>query len=166
MGPTCSRPGLIMPDSPSKIRRIFRATVEPPMPWSTPSRQQRRSPRVDLHGSVSATIQLENGRKLQARVHQLSITGGLLEVANYLDERTRISLTIPFNTGPVVYPQGEMLFPMRGGIGFLQPFRITRMSGEDRQTFDREITSLLKQSAAPYRPGQNRDLRPPHLESF
>ncbi len=149
-----------MPDSPTKILRIFRATVEHPSTRSSNCRTQLRAPRVSLHGSISATIQLENGRKITARLHKLSVTGGLLEVPSYLDERTRISLTIPFASG-TVRPKAEMLFPMRGGLGFLQPFRITRMSGEELQTFDREITELLKQSMAPTRPGQARDQRHP-----
>jgi hypothetical protein len=149
-----------MPDSPTRILRIFRANVEHPSTRSANFRTQRRAPRVSLHGSVSATIQLENGRKISARLHKLSITGGLLEVPNYLDERTRITLTIPFASG-TVHPKAEMLFPMRGGLGFLQPFRITRMSGEELQTFDREITNLIKQSMAPARPGQALDQRHP-----
>lgn len=156
-----------MPDSPTKILRIFRATVEHPSTRSSNCRTQRRAPRVSLHGSISATIQLENGRKLSARLHTLSVTGGLLEVTNYLDERTRITVTIPFASG-TVRPKAEMLFPMRGGLGFLQPFRITRMSGEELQTLDREISGLLKQSMAPARPGQPRDLRHPKffLDSY
>jgi hypothetical protein len=155
-----------MPDSPTKILRIFRATVEHPSTRSSNFRAQRRAPRVSLHGSISATIQLENGRKISARLHQLSTTGGLLEVTNYLDERTRISLTIPFASG-TVRPKAEMLFPMRGGLGFLQPFRITRMSGEELQTLDREITELRKPSMPPG-PGQARDLRRPQflLDSY
>jgi len=154
-----------MPDSPTKILRIFRANVEHPSTRS-PLRTRQRAPRVALHGSVSASIQLENGRKLPARLHQLSITGGLLEVHSYLDERIRITLTIPFASGTVISPKAEMLFPMRGGVGFLQPFRITRMTGDELQLLDREITGLLKNSLAPARPGHPRDVRPPYLESF
>ena len=99
--------------------------------------------RVALHGSISVSIQLQNGRKLPARLHQLSITGGLLEVHSYL-ERIRITVTIPFASGTVISPKAEMLFPMRGGISFLLPFRIIRMTSDELQLLDREIIAHLK----------------------
>jgi hypothetical protein len=155
-----------MPDTPSKIIRIFRATVEPPMPAPLTFRTPRRPPRVNLRGDLSATIQLENGRKVPAKLHQLSITGGMLEVADYLDERARIKLTIPFASGTVC-AKAEMLFPMRGALGYLQPFRITSLCEEQLHLLDTEVTELLKQSTAPAKLAHGRDFRPPfYLETF
>jgi hypothetical protein len=150
-----------MPDLPSKIIRVFRATVEPPLFPSPQYRQQRRAPRASLHGRVSAIIQLENGRKLPVRLHQLSVTGGLLEIANCLDERIKINLTIPFASGTVC-PKAEMLFPMRSSPGYLQPFRIIRMSAEDLQLMDREITEILKNSIT----GKSPSSQDPRLPRF
>jgi hypothetical protein len=117
-------------------------------------RPTRRAPRVSLRGSISATLQLENGRQLSARLHQLSITGGLLELSSYIEERTWIGLTIPVSFG-AIYPTAEMLFPMRGGIGYLQPFRIVRIREDERLVLDKEVTELLRQTLAPasVRPG-------------
>jgi hypothetical protein len=154
-----------MPDLPSKIIRVFRATVEPPLFPSPQYRQQRRAPRASLHGRVSAIIQLENGRKLPVRLHQLSVTGGLLEIANCLDERIKISLTIPFASGTVC-PKAEMLFPMRSSPGYLQPFRIIRMSAEDLQLLDREVTEILKNSLTPGKSSQDPRLPRFYLDTF
>jgi len=154
-----------MPDLPSKIIRVFRATVEPPLFPSPQYRQQRRDPRASLHGRVSAIIQLENGRKLPVRLHQLSVTGGLLEIANCLDERIKISLTIPFASGTVC-PKAEMLFPMRSSPGYLQPFRIIRMSAEDLQLLDREVTEILKNSLTPGKSSQDPRLPRFYLDTF
>jgi hypothetical protein len=154
-----------MPDLPSKIIRVFRATVEPPLFPSPQYRQQRRAPRASLHGRVSAIIQLENGRKLPVRLHQLSVTGGLLEIANCLDERIKINLTIPFASGTVC-PKAEMLFPMRSSPGYLQPFRIIRMSAEDLQLLDREVTEILKNSLTPGKSSQDPRLPRFYLDTF
>jgi len=154
-----------MPDLPSKIIRVFRATVEPPLFPSPQYRQQRRAPRASLYGRVSAIIQLENGRKLPVRLHQLSVTGGLLEIANCLDERIKISLTIPFASGTVC-PKAEMLFPMRSSPGYLQPFRIIRMSAEDLQLLDREVTEILKNSLTPGKSSQDPRLPRFYLDTF
>jgi hypothetical protein len=154
-----------MPDLPSKIIRVFRATVEPPLFPSPQYRQQRRAPRASLHGRVSAIIQLENGRKLPVRLHQLSVTGGLLEIANCLDERIKINLTIPFASGTAC-PKAEMLFPMRSSPGYLQPFRIIRMSAEDLQLLDREVTEILKNSLTPGKSSQDPRLPRFYLDTF
>ena len=57
-------------------------------------RRKVRAPRVNLWGTASATIQLENGRQLWAKTLRISTTGGLLELANCLDEGVRVNLTV------------------------------------------------------------------------
>jgi len=42
-----------------------------------------------------------------------------------------------------------MLFPMRGAHGYMQPFRFTSISAEERQILEKELTERLKQSMAP-----------------
>jgi len=126
-----------------------------------PIRSAKRAPRVALRGSVSATIHLENQRVLLARLHQLSMTGGLLEVATYLDERSRIALAFQLGAAPLL-AKAEMLFPMRGGMGYLQPFRFTAFGAGVRQTLEREIAALLKQPLlAPSAAKPAEPVRPP-----
>lgn len=108
-------------------------------------RPPRRAPRVSLRGMISAVIRLENGRQLSCRLQQLSITGGLLELPNYVEERAWVSVTIYLSSG-LVRATAEMMFPMRGGMGYLQPFRFTTLSEEELHAVDREVTVLLKQS--------------------
>ena len=110
-----------------------------------PIRTATRAPRVPLRGTVSATIHLENQRVLIAKLHQLSMTGGLLEVATYIDERSRIALAFQLNAAPLL-AKAEMLFPMRGGMGYLQPFRFTAFGAGVRQTLEVEIATLLNQT--------------------
>jgi len=126
-----------------------------------------RAPRVNLRGAVSVLIHLENLRRIPGKLHQLSITGGLLELAVYLDERAKVDLMLPVGTS-TVRPKAEMLFPMRAMHGYMQPFRFTRLWPEESQILEAEITQLLKQSMAPATPGHGAAFRPRrfYLESF
>ncbi len=112
-----------------------------------------RATRVSMHGRVSVIIQLENGRKISAKLHKLSVTGGLLEIAMYLEERSKVDLSIPLGT-TMVRPKAEILFPMCGAHGYMQPFRFTRLWAEERQMLEAEITELLKPPMA--RPSADR----------
>ena len=108
-------------------------------------RPARRAPRANLRGMMSAAIRLENGRQFSCTLRQLSITGGLLDVATYVEERTWVKLTIYLSTG-AVNGVAEMMFPMRGGAGYLQPFRFVSLDAEDLHALDCEVTALLKQT--------------------
>ncbi len=126
-----------------------------------------RAPRVNLRGTVSVLLQMENLRRVPCKLHQLSINGGLLELAMYVDERVKVSLTIPIGSG-TLRPKAEMLFPMRAARGYLQPFRFTSLWSEEREILDAEITALLKKSMAPVSGNHGPGFRPPrfYLESF
>jgi hypothetical protein len=90
-------------------------------------------------------IRLENGRQVRAKLRQLSITGGLLDLASCLEERSWMDLTIYLSSGPV-RTTAEMMFPMRADGIYLQPFRFTSVGEEELHALDREITGLLQQS--------------------
>jgi len=100
---------------------------------------------VSLRETVPVTIQLENGKQLPAKLHKLSISGGLLETVTYLEERIRVGVTLPIGSS-FVRPKAEMLFPRWSVNGYLQPFRFTGLWAEERQILETEITELLKQS--------------------
>lgn len=83
-----------------------------------------------------------------------------MELSHCLDERTRIRLTIPFDSGEV-HAKAEILFPLWSVMGYMQPFRFTDVAEEDLQVLDREITKLLGQNIAPGRAGRGLGFRPP-----
>ena len=118
------------------------------MPQLPPTRPFKRAPRVALRGSVSATLLLENRRQLSARVHTLSVTGGLLEVSGYLDERTKVALGFQIGAG-FIQANAEMLFPLRTSTGYMQPFRFTGFAASCRLTLEREIDLILRESVLP-----------------
>jgi len=118
----------------------------------------RRAPRANVRGSISAVIRLENGRQIFAKLQTLSITGGVLDLSAYLEERTWVSLTIYLESG-LMRSTAEMMFPMPGGVCYLQPFRFTSLGEDELHSIDREVTRLLKASVAS-KPG-NPGLRAP-----
>src|ERR1700758_1639954 len=121
-----------------------------------------RAPRIALRGAVPAAIQLENGRQFTVRLHQLSVTGGLLELATYIDERSRIAMGFAFGSMNV-HANAELLFPMRGGLGYMQPFRFTAFGPGVRPTLEIEITNKLRQIMAAARPKQSLSDRSPRF---
>lgn len=136
------------------------------MSHSPRMRKSTRAARVALQGRISVMVLLENGRQFPAKLHQLSVTGGLLEVDMYLEERSKVGLTLPIGNS-LVRPSAEMLFPMWSAQGYLQPFRFEHLWAEERQTLETEIMELLRQSvvrsgaAAPAGPRSS-----PYLDSF
>ena len=128
---------------------------------------RQRAPRVNLRGDTSATVQLQNGQQLRAKMHRLSVTGGLLELTIYVAERVPFGLTLYLNSD-VVRGRAETLFPMRAAPGYLQPFRFTDMRNEERGRLEREIGDLLKQAIAAPTGGHVLGLKPPrsYLESL
>jgi hypothetical protein len=104
----------------------------------------KRPQRVHLWGIVAASLQLENGRHLTGKLQTLSVTGGLMDLASYLDERTEVSMLFSFGPG-AVQARARMLFPMRGGMGYFQPFQFTSIGPRERQIIDGEITERLRQ---------------------
>src|ERR1039457_3184172 len=126
-----------------------------------------RAPRVSLRGRIGVTIQLENGRRRPAKLHLLSSTGGLLEISNYLEERSNVRLGFPMGE-LIVQPKAEMLFPMWGANGYLQPFRFTQLVADERRMLETEITELLKHArvAPPRGKGGGRPPPPFFLKFF
>lgn len=122
-------------------------------------RPPRRAPRAIVRGRISVVIQLENGRQLTGKLRQFSITGGLLDLPTYVEERTWVKVTIYLASG-LVRTTAEMMFPMRGGIGYLQPFRFISLGENELHAVDREVTEMLRQAVGATR-GQVSVSRPP-----
>ena len=112
-----------------------------------PRQVPARAPRVNVPEGSFTTIQLENGRQIPAKLQRVSLTGGLLDLAVFIEERLAVSLTLPVGSG-VVHARAELLFPMRTMIGYLQPLRFTSIREEQLHILDREISELLQRARA------------------
>lgn len=117
------------------------------MPRTHQSGAKPRPSRAKLGGSVLALVLLPNRRQLRVRMHQLSITGGVLHVTQPLDEGVLVE--IAFHVGSAtVRTQAQMMFPMWATQGCLQPFRFKDMAEEDRARLEKSLQSLVEPPAA------------------
>ena len=106
-----------------------------------------RAPRVKLGGTVLFLARLENGRQLRGKLHQLSTTGGLLQLEKPLDEGIKVEVI--FHVGnSTVRSKARMLFPMWATQGYLQPFEFDELSESERSSLQANLQKLLKGSAA------------------
>ena len=125
-----------------------------------------RAPRVKLAGSVLALLRLENCRQVQARLHQLSITGGLLHLPEPLEEQ--VTVEIMFHLGSTtVRARAETIFPMWATQGCLQPFRFTELPDHERHGLDNDLQRLLgRMTSGNERPAVRRETQlPPAVPS-
>jgi hypothetical protein len=106
-----------------------------------------RAPRVKLAGTVLSLLRLENGRETRGKLHQLSITGGLLHLEKPLDEGIKVEVI--FHVGSsTVRSKARMLFPLWATQGYLQPFEFSDLCEEDRCSLQADLQQLLDRSAA------------------
>jgi hypothetical protein len=115
------------------------------MSQSISAKKGGRAPRVKLAGVILALIQLENGRQVRGRVHQLSATGGLLQLDNPLDEG--IEVQVIFHLGnSTVRSKAAVLFPMWATQGCLQPFEFKDLAEGNRRILESDLQGFLGQS--------------------
>ena len=112
-----------------------------------------RAPRVKLAGTVLSLVRLENGRQTRGKLHQLSITGGLLHLETPLDEGIKVEVIFHVGTS-TVRSKATMLFPMWATKGYLQPIEFDDLSEEERSNLQADLQRLLDCSAAAIVPAQ------------
>jgi hypothetical protein len=102
--------------------------------------------RVKLRGSVLVLLRLPNRRDVRAAIHQLSVTGGVVHLEKPLDEKLVVELI--FHLGDTtIREKAEMLFPMWATQGWMQPFRFLEISDASREILDKNLKSMIGESA-------------------
>jgi hypothetical protein len=108
-----------------------------------PATETDRPFRVKLRGSVLTIIRLPNQRQVRGKLHQLSITGGLMNVEKPLDEKLKVELI--FRVGEItIREKAEMLFPMWATQGWLQPFRFVELPEQSRDELKKNLQSFVQ----------------------
>jgi hypothetical protein len=111
---------------------------------------QLRAPRVKLAGSILVVLQLADQSQVRARLSQLSVNGGVLQLAEPL--APELPLEVMFHIGSTtVRAQAQTISPMWATQGCLQPFRFTNFHPEVRQQLASDLHSIY--GAAPAAPG-------------
>jgi len=110
--------------------------------------QQVRPFRVKLRGSVLVLIRLPNQRQVRGKLHQLSTTGGLMNVEKPLDEKLKVELI--FQLGETtIREQAEIMFPMWATQGWLQPFRFIELPEGRKKALETSLFSFMQPAHDP-----------------
>jgi hypothetical protein len=96
---------------------------------------------------VLALVRLENGRQVRAKLHQISVSGGLLHMEKPMDEGIAIEVIFHLG-GTTVRSPARALFPMWATQGYLQPFEFQNLAEKDRDQLQADIDTLLQASTA------------------
>jgi PilZ domain len=112
-------------------------------PQPNPTHPARR---VKLSALVVITVRSEGSKPVQATLHDLSATGGLLALSKALEQGDFVEVTFQMSQG-IVRGMAEVL-PVTGESrsGCLQPFRFIALEDEDHATLRRTLELLLDQS--------------------
>ncbi len=103
----------------------------------------RRAARVQLGDSVLAAIRLEDGRRTKAKLQSISVTGGLLQLAQSLAQGDFVEVAFQTQAGPV-HGMAEVLSPMRQmSNGVLQPFRFVAIEDDDHQRLRNSLDHVV-----------------------
>jgi hypothetical protein len=106
----------------------------------------RRSPRVQLNGSVAAAVRAEGGQQARAKLHSISITGGLLQMAQEFSTGDFVEIAFQTRTG-AVHGMAEMLQPFRKFQSTcLQPFRFVALDDDDHSKLLMALDTALDRS--------------------
>jgi hypothetical protein len=102
---------------------------------------------VKLAGTVLVLMRLENGRQLRAKLHQLSISGGLLHLEQPLHEGIKVEVI--FHVGhSTIRAKARVLFPIWATKGCFQPFAFDDLAELDRHELQIDLQKLLESSGA------------------
>jgi hypothetical protein len=114
---------------------------------SAPS-ETARPFRVKLRGSILALIRLPNRRQVRGKLHQLSITGGLVNIEQPLDEKLQVEFI--FHLGETtIREKAEMMFPMWATQGWLQPFRFIDLPEERKNILETNLQMFVQRTQQP-----------------
>jgi hypothetical protein len=109
---------------------------------------QQRAPRVKLGGSILVMLQLGDRTQVRARLNQLSVNGGVLQLSEPLAEA--VPIEVMFHIGSTtVRAQAHTISPMWATQGCLQPFRFTNVHPEVRQQLASDLQSIYGAPATP-----------------
>jgi len=104
---------------------------------------QDRPFRVKLRGSVLALIRLPNQRQVRGKLHQLSVSGGLVHLEKPLDEKLKVEFI--FHVGDqTVRQRAEIMFPMWATQGWLQPFRFVELPEATKSALETSLLSFVQ----------------------
>ena len=101
----------------------------------------RRAPRFSLADVTPAVLRFDDGRRAQAQLEVVSLTGGRLFLPTPVQPDSQVKLMFVTPTGPVL-GTAEMLKPVSWTQ---QPFRFVGLEGDDQRRLQDSIQSSFGQ---------------------
>jgi hypothetical protein len=112
-------------------------------PQPNPSKRARR---VRLPGAVVVAVHSEGRQPVQAKLHEVSVTGGLLALSKALEQGDFVEVVIQTSQGPV-RGMAELLSARgRSKSGCLQAFRFVALEDQDHARLRKTLESLRNQT--------------------
>jgi hypothetical protein len=91
-------------------------------------------------------VMLEDGKRARGKLQTISVTGGLLRLAQSLSQGDFVEVAFQTQSGPI-QGMAEMLHPMRSANeGVLQPFRFIALGDNDHRTLRMVVDSVADRS--------------------
>jgi hypothetical protein len=124
------------------------ARLLPSPPESKPAANSpgERPFRVKLRGSVLVLVRLPNKRSVRAAIHQLSTSGGVINLEKPLDEKLEVEMIFHISKA-TIRSKAQMLFPMWATQGWMQPFRFVDLTESNRDILDTKLKTFLGEAA-------------------
>jgi hypothetical protein len=115
----------------------------------TPSSQS--GARLKLSSSVVVAIRSEGTQPVRAKLHELSVTGGLLGVSKAFEHGDSVEVAFQTSMG-TVHGMAELLAARReSSSGCLQPFRFVALDDDDHTRLRMALDSLLDRTVVAVR---------------
>jgi hypothetical protein len=109
---------------------------------------QDRPFRVKLRGSVLMLVRLPNRREVRGKLHQLSVTGGLMNLEKPLDEKLVVELIFQLGQN-TIREKAQMMFPMWATQGWLQPFRFIDLPEASKNSLEKSLLQFVQRQQEP-----------------
>jgi len=107
---------------------------------------QHRATRVQLGNTALALVKLVDGQRAKAKLQTVSVTGGLLQLANALEEGGFVEVAFHTQSG-TVHGMAEMLHPRRTASNeVMQPFRFVALDDDDHKTLRFVVDSTTERN--------------------
>jgi hypothetical protein len=106
---------------------------------------QKRAQRLHVGGSIGALVLLEDGQRAKGKLQTVSVTGGLLRLAKSLGQGDFVEVAFETQSGQV-RGMAEMLDPVRGVEGALQPFRFIALGDDDHRALRMTVEAASDRS--------------------
>jgi len=107
---------------------------------------QRRATRIHFGNSVPALLHLQDGQRAKAKLRTVSVTGGLLRLAQAMEAGDFVEVAFQSEIGPV-RGMAELLSPVTSRDGALQPFRFIALADEDHRALRNMVDLALDRNS-------------------